>query len=143
MVAGRWSVSLDRCGIIWIQDAIVLCDLDPIAVWVGNEEVAYSSSAVLEFGHLAAVHSPEFIGCTGKIINLKGDMLDTQALKVVADGGIKRAKRRDLPAVINGLTLEHNSGAVEGNVTRVKRLKRDGYGRAKFDLLRARILLAA
>jgi transposase len=51
--------------------------------------------------------------------------------------------RRDLSAGINGLTLEHSSGAVEGNVTRVKRLKRDGYGRAKFDLLRARILIAA
>jgi transposase len=51
--------------------------------------------------------------------------------------------RRDLPAIINGLTLEHNSGAVEGNVTRVKKLKRDGYGRANFDLLRARILLTA
>lgn len=51
--------------------------------------------------------------------------------------------RRDLPAIINGLTLEHNSGAVEGTVTRIKRLKRDGYGRAKFDLLRAQILLAA
>jgi len=50
--------------------------------------------------------------------------------------------RRDLPAIINGLTLEHNSGAVEGNVTRVKRLKRAGYGRATFDLLRAQILLA-
>jgi Transposase len=50
--------------------------------------------------------------------------------------------RRDLAAVINGLTLEHNSGAVEGNVTRIKRIKRDGYGRAKFDLLRAQILLA-
>ena len=51
--------------------------------------------------------------------------------------------RRDLDAVINGLTLEHSSGAVEGNVTRVKRLKRDGHGRAKSDLLRAQILLAA
>jgi len=51
--------------------------------------------------------------------------------------------RRDLAAVINGLTLEHSSGAVEGNITRVKRLKRDGYGRAKFDLLRAQILIAA
>jgi transposase len=50
---------------------------------------------------------------------------------------------RDLSAVISGLTLEHSSGAVEGNVTRVKRLKRDGYGRAKFDLLRAQILIAA
>jgi transposase len=51
--------------------------------------------------------------------------------------------RRDLTAIINGLTLEHSSGAVEGNVTRVKRLKRDGYGRANFDLLRAQILVAA
>jgi Transposase len=51
--------------------------------------------------------------------------------------------RRDLPAIINGLTLEHSSGAVEGNVTRIKRLKRDGYGRANFDLLRAQILIAA
>lgn len=51
--------------------------------------------------------------------------------------------RRDLAAIINGLTLEHSSGAVEGNVTRVKRLKRDGYGRANFDLLRAQILIAA
>jgi len=51
--------------------------------------------------------------------------------------------RRDLAAIINGLTLEHNSGAVEGNVTRIKRLKRDGYGRANFDLLRAQILLTA
>jgi transposase len=50
--------------------------------------------------------------------------------------------RRDLTAVINGLTTEHSSGAVEGNVTRIKKLKRDGYGRANFDLLKARILLA-
>ena len=48
--------------------------------------------------------------------------------------------QRDLPAIINGLTLEHSSGAVEGIV---KRIKRDGYGRAKFDLLRAQILIAA
>jgi len=51
--------------------------------------------------------------------------------------------RPDLPAILNGLTLEHSSGAAEGNVTRVKRLKRDGYGRANFDLLRAQMLIAA
>jgi transposase len=50
--------------------------------------------------------------------------------------------RRDLDAVVNGLTLEHSSGAVEGAVTRAKALKRQCYGRAKFDLLRRRILLA-
>lgn len=50
--------------------------------------------------------------------------------------------RRDLAAVTAGLTLPLNSGAVEGNVTRIKLLKRQHSGRAGFDLLRRRILLA-
>jgi transposase len=49
--------------------------------------------------------------------------------------------RRDQAAVANGLTLEHSSGAVEGNVCRIKALKRQMYGRASLDLLRKRILL--
>lgn len=50
--------------------------------------------------------------------------------------------RRDLDAVTNGLSLPYSSGAVEGNVNRIKTLKRGMYGRARFDLLRARVLLA-
>ena len=50
--------------------------------------------------------------------------------------------RRDLDAVTAGLSLPYSSGAVEGNVNRIKTLKRGMYGRARFDLLRARILLA-
>ena len=50
--------------------------------------------------------------------------------------------RRDLEAVVAGLTLEYNSGAVEGTVNRIKQLKTAMYGRAKPDLLRKRILLA-
>jgi hypothetical protein len=50
--------------------------------------------------------------------------------------------RRDLDAVVAGLTLEYNSGAVEGTVNRIKQLKAAMYGRAKPDLLRKRILLA-
>jgi transposase len=49
--------------------------------------------------------------------------------------------RRDQAAVTNGLTLEHSSGAVEGNVCRIKALKRQMFGRANLDLLRKRILL--
>jgi hypothetical protein len=49
--------------------------------------------------------------------------------------------RRDLDAVTNGLTLEHSSGAVEGAVGRLIMLKRQTFGRASFDLLRARVLL--
>ncbi|MFE9658295.1 transposase [Micromonospora sp. NPDC006431] len=51
--------------------------------------------------------------------------------------------RRDLDAVTAGLTLPWNSGPVEGNVNRIKTIKRQMYGRASFDLLRKRILLAA
>lgn len=50
--------------------------------------------------------------------------------------------RKDLTAVTAGLTLAWSSGAVEGNVTRIKLLKRQHYGRAGFALLRRHILLA-
>ncbi|MEV8099832.1 ISL3 family transposase [Kitasatospora sp. NPDC085879] len=55
---------------------------------------------------------------------------------------LARGLRQDFDAVTAGLTLDWNSGKVEGNVNRVKRIKRDGYGRAGFDLLRLQILLA-
>lgn len=56
-------------------------------------------------------------------------------------GSFATGIRRDIDAVINGLTMEHSSGAVEGAVTRAKPLKRQCYGRANHDLLRLRILL--
>ncbi|NUS17011.1 MAG: ISL3 family transposase [Streptomyces sp.] len=55
---------------------------------------------------------------------------------------LARGLRQDFDAVTAGLTMEWNSGRVEGNVNRVKRIKRDGYGRAGFDLLRLQILHA-
>ena len=48
--------------------------------------------------------------------------------------------RQDLTAVTNGLTLEWSNGQTEGQVNRLKLIKRSMYGRAKFDLLRARVL---
>ncbi|MEV6683593.1 transposase [Streptomyces erythrochromogenes] len=50
--------------------------------------------------------------------------------------------RRDFAAVRNGLSLPHGSGAVEGNINRLKMLKRQMFGRASLDLLRKRVLLA-
>ncbi|MFF3943015.1 transposase [Streptomyces phaeofaciens] len=49
---------------------------------------------------------------------------------------------RDRAAVLAALTTTFTSGAVEGNVTRIKLLKRQMHGRANFDLLRRRILLS-
>jgi len=50
--------------------------------------------------------------------------------------------KRDHAAVLNGLTLPYSSGTVEGQVNRIKMIKRQMYGRAKPDLLRKRVLLA-
>ncbi|WP_425568879.1 transposase [Pseudonocardia xishanensis] len=49
--------------------------------------------------------------------------------------------RKDLPAVVAGLTLPYGNGPIEGANTKVKLLKRQMYGRAGFALLRRRILL--
>jgi len=48
--------------------------------------------------------------------------------------------QRDLDAVKAALTLPWSNGLVEGHVNRIKFLKRQMFGRAKFDLLRLRIL---
>ena len=58
-------------------------------------------------------------------------------------GSFAQGLRQDEAAVRAALTLPWSSGAVEGNVTRLKLIKRQGYGRAGFDLLRARVLHAA
>jgi transposase len=50
--------------------------------------------------------------------------------------------RRDQAAVEAALTVEWNNGQVEGQVNRLKLLKRQGYGRAGFELLRQRVLHA-
>ncbi|MFD9632210.1 hypothetical protein [Streptomyces violascens] len=49
---------------------------------------------------------------------------------------------RDRAAIRASLTTAQTSGAVEGNVTGTKLLKREMYGRVNFDLLRRRILLS-
>jgi transposase len=75
-----------------------------------------------------------------------GDRLDGWIAAVAADDlpGLRSftaGLRRDHQAVTNGLTLSYSSGPVEGNVNRIKMLKRQMYGRASFDLLRKRVLL--
>jgi transposase len=79
--------------------------------------------------------------------NRKGRQLASWMRQVDADGSPELRSfvtglRGDLDAVTNGLTLPYSSGPVEGHVNRIKMLKRQMYGRASFDLLRKRVLLA-
>src|SRR5262252_4929561 len=63
-------------------------------------------------------------------------------LTAATDSGIDALARfahglqEDLAAVTAGLTLGWSNGPVEGQITRLKLLKRQGYGRAGFPLLR-------
>ena len=56
--------------------------------------------------------------------------------------GFSRNLRHDWDAVHAGLTERWSSGSVEGNVNKLKVAKRQMFGRARFDLLRKRVLLA-
>ncbi len=53
-----------------------------------------------------------------------------------------RELRRDLPAVQAALALPWTTSPVEGQISRLKMLKRTLCGRAGFELLRARTLCA-
>jgi transposase len=78
--------------------------------------------------------------------NLAGTQLLQWIGNVLADDTLPGLRsfatglQRDLAAVTAGLTLRWSSGAVEGQVNRIKMIKRQMFGRAKFDLLRRRIL---
>lgn len=73
------------------------------------------------------------------------DKLDTW-LEEAEKCGLKAFKnfavglRRDYDAVKAALTYEWSNGQVEGQVNRLKFIKRQMYGRANFDLLRKRVL---
>jgi len=57
--------------------------------------------------------------------------------------GLAAGLERDKAAVAAALAERWSNGQTEGQVLRLKLIKRQGYGRAKFDLLRKRVLRAA
>ena len=67
-------------------------------------------------------------------------------LEAATESGVEALKRyakglrQDGEAVKNAVTLKWSNGQTEGQVNRLKLLKRQMYGRANFDLLRKRVL---
>jgi transposase len=71
---------------------------------------------------------------------------------VVSAGGVLRGSsleahtaaslKTDLAAVCAGLTESWNNGPLEGFIHKLKLVKRQGYGRANIDLLKARVMAA-
>ena len=68
---------------------------------------------------------------------------DAEASELRPFASLSHGIQSDHAAVVNGLSLPWSTGPVEGTVTRIKLLKRQGYGRASTQLLRRRIVSAA
>jgi hypothetical protein len=102
--------------------------LNGVKRWITNAGVSKY------YTHLDALagHVTEF----AKILTGRhGERLEAWIAAVDADDqpdlhSFTHGIRRDYDAVLNGLTLPWSSGAVEGNVNRLKMLKRQMYGRA-------------
>ena len=74
------------------------------------------------------------------------DTLDTWLEHAIASclqpfQSFAKGLREDYAAVKAGVTLPWSTGPVEGQINRLKMLKRQMYGRANIDLLRQRVLL--
>ena len=57
--------------------------------------------------------------------------------------GFAKSVQQDYSAIASACSLPWSQGQVEGQINRLKCLKRQMYGRARFDLLRLRVLSAA
>jgi transposase len=75
--------------------------------------------------------------------DLEAWMAEATSSGIDALARFARGLQDDLAAVTAGLTLPWSNGPVEGQITRLKLLKRQSYGRAGFPLLRQRIRQAA
>jgi transposase len=116
-------------------DALVESDRIQLkAVLVNCPELDVLAKHVRTFAHMVTA--------------LQGDQLPEWIESARAATGLPSLSRfaqhleRDLDAVVAGLSQPWNSGVVEGHVNRIKMLKRQMFGRAGFELLRKRVLLA-
>jgi transposase len=96
-----------------------------------HAEVNQAYELVQQFAHMLRTRTGEQLDAwlghvrTSQIRELQGFVLSIE---------------RDKAAVVAGLTLPQNNGLVEGNVNKLKLIKRMMYGRAEFPLLRQRVL---
>ncbi|WP_206170562.1 transposase [Spirosoma pollinicola] len=69
---------------------------------------------------------------------LAGWCADAEKLPILS--GFVRGMRQDFAAVEEAFRSEWSNGQTEGQVNRLKTIKRQMYGKANFDLLRLRVL---
>lgn len=106
--------------------AELLCRLSP--------EVLRAQELAVSFVEVVRERRPD---------ELRGWIIEAQRSEIPEFAGFANGLTDDLQAVRAALTYEWSQGQVEGQVHRLKLVKRQMYGRGKLDLLRARVLYAA
>ena len=113
----------------------------------------FSSEEQETLAHLCALHTEvkqayELVQQFARMLRTRtGEKLDAW-LAQVNESQIRELQsfgagiERDKEAVVAGLTLSQSNGLIEGKVNKLKLIKRMGYGRAGFALLRQRVLHA-
>jgi transposase len=123
----HWMTFKEEQRLDWQQKYLIqLCEAD--------QEIREAYTLVADF--------------TSMLRERQGEHLDAWLQKVEAQGraelkNFAQGVKRDYDAVKAGLTLEWSNGQTEGQVHRLKLLKRQMYGRGRFDLLRKRVLKRA
>jgi len=98
-----------------------------------HPEVDRAYDLVQQFAHMLRTRSGE---------RLDGWLEQVQRSKLPELQSFATGIEKDKDAVRAGLTWWINNGMVEGQVTKLKLIKRQGYGKAGFPLLRKRVLHA-
>ncbi len=78
--------------------------------------------------------------CRGKVTTLHRWLEEATRTGIHSLGRFVRTVKQDLSAVESAVTESWSNGPVEGQINRLKALKRQMYGRAGVELLRARVL---
>jgi len=127
-----WSPSRAAWLLIKPEDDLTLEDRQTLErMRQADEEVAEAYSLGQRFIRMIREHQPDALLPWLEDVSKSG----MEVLKGFACG-----IQQDLAAVRNALSLPWSNGQVEGQVNRLKLIKRQMYGRANFDLLRKRVL---
>lgn len=123
----HWMTFKEDQRLDWQQTYLThLCETDP--------QIAQTYELIQEF--------------TTMLREREGERFDEWLARVEKQGvselqSFANGLKKDYDAVKAGLTLEWSNGQTEGQVHRLKLLKRQMYGRGRFDLLRKRVLKQA
>jgi len=121
--------------LVWVlfKDKTQLKDTKPVFLEyvLQHETIQKAYSLVQEFRKMVR---------EGKSEQLDGWVMTAKKSQIVELRNYVVGMRQDYLAVRAALTEEWSNGQVEGQVNRLKLIKRQMFGRAEFDLLRKRVL---